>query len=231
MAIPDTCPGHLDPSRPEAITPKFSSHINQCVPTVYQTGLSSFIYFFKFISLFGCFSKRALLQLWCMGSRAGLSICSLGAQLLQGMWDLSSPIRGQTCVPSTGRRILNHRTTREVSGLSLDYPVCSSLPIKTSPVFHDQFKTHLLQEAFLELLKGYLLFGVLYYPEKTYSHTSEKSIQPPQLISIINVTVMDTAALASYVTPSSCCTGVIGLRVDLCSKLVQWESFARELEI
>ena len=45
------------------------------------------------------------------------------------------------------------------------------------------------------------------------------------------MTVMDTAALASCVVPSSCCTAVIGLRVDLCSKLGQWESFARELEI
>ena len=58
MAIPDTCPGHLDPSRPEPITPEFSSHINQWVPTLYQTGLSSFIYFKNFfLYLFGCFSK------------------------------------------------------------------------------------------------------------------------------------------------------------------------------
>ena len=30
------------------------------------------------------------------------------------MWDLSSPIRDWTCIPCTGRQILNHWTTREV---------------------------------------------------------------------------------------------------------------------
>ena len=32
---------------------------------------------------------------------------------LQGMWDLSSLTRDQTCTPCTGRQSLNHWTTRE----------------------------------------------------------------------------------------------------------------------
>ena len=43
-----------------------------------------------------------------------LSSCSTGAQLLQGMWDLSSPTRDQTPVPCIAGWILNHWTTREV---------------------------------------------------------------------------------------------------------------------
>ena len=33
--------------------------------------------------------------------------------LLHGMWDLSSPTRGRTCIPSIARWILNHWATRE----------------------------------------------------------------------------------------------------------------------
>ena len=33
---------------------------------------------------------------------------------LQGMWDLSSPTRGETCIPCTGKQSLNHWTAREV---------------------------------------------------------------------------------------------------------------------
>ena len=37
--------------------------------------------------------------------------------LPRGLWNLSSLTRDRTCVPSIGRRILNHRTTRKVLGL------------------------------------------------------------------------------------------------------------------
>ena len=37
----------------------------------------------------------------------------------QGMWDLSSPTRDQTCVPCIGRQILNHWTAREVPNFLL----------------------------------------------------------------------------------------------------------------
>ena len=36
------------------------------------------------------------------------------AYLPQGMWDLSSPTRDQTCVPCIPRQILNRWTTKEV---------------------------------------------------------------------------------------------------------------------
>ena len=34
-----------------------------------------------------------------------------------GTWDLSSLIRDQTHIPSIGRQVLNHWTTREIPGL------------------------------------------------------------------------------------------------------------------
>ena len=48
-----------------------------------------------------------------------LSSCGSRAQLLRGMWDLSSPTRDQTHIPCIGRRILNHWTTRELLRLGL----------------------------------------------------------------------------------------------------------------
>ena len=49
----------------------------------------------------------------------GLSNCGTRAQLLNGMWDLSSLTRDQTHFPCLGRQILNHWTTRRVpSGAS-----------------------------------------------------------------------------------------------------------------
>ena len=44
-----------------------------------------------------------------------LSNCGSRAQLLRGMWDLSSLIRDRTRTSCTGRRSLNHWTTREVA--------------------------------------------------------------------------------------------------------------------
>ena len=35
----------------------------------------------------------------------------------EGIWDLSSPTRDQTCIPCIGRQILNHWTTREVPSM------------------------------------------------------------------------------------------------------------------
>ena len=56
--------------------------------------------------IFGCAGS----SLQCVGS----AIMAHGAQLPRGTWDLSSPTRDRTHVPCTGRRILNHWTTREV---------------------------------------------------------------------------------------------------------------------
>ena len=47
-----------------------------------------------------------------------LSSCGSRAQLLRGMWDLSQT-RARTCVPGTGRQILNHCATREALNHSL----------------------------------------------------------------------------------------------------------------
>ena len=44
----------------------------------------------------------------------GLSSCSTQAELLCGMWDLSSLTRDQTPVLCIARQILNHWTDREV---------------------------------------------------------------------------------------------------------------------
>ena len=49
-----------------------------------------------------------------------LSTCSARAQLFHGMWDLSSPIRDQACIPCIASRLLNHWTTREVPVFSFD---------------------------------------------------------------------------------------------------------------
>ena len=58
------------------------------------------------------------LSLWSTGSRAhGLSGWGAWALLSCGMWDLSSLIRDQTCVPYAGRQILNHWTAKEVPGV------------------------------------------------------------------------------------------------------------------
>ena len=46
----------------------------------------------------------------------GLSSCSTQAELLCGMWDLSSLTRHRTHVLCIARQILNHWTVREVSG-------------------------------------------------------------------------------------------------------------------
>ena len=43
-----------------------------------------------------------------------LNSCSTWAQLLHGIWDLSSPNKDQTRGPCMAGQILNHRTTREV---------------------------------------------------------------------------------------------------------------------
>ena len=51
-----------------------------------------------------------------------LSSCSARAYLLRGTWDVSSPTRDHTCVPSTAKRILNHWITSEVPQLlSINY--------------------------------------------------------------------------------------------------------------
>ena len=41
----------------------------------------------------------------------GLVVASHG---LSCLWDLSSPSKDHTHIPSTGRQVLNHRTSREV---------------------------------------------------------------------------------------------------------------------
>ena len=68
------------------------------------------IYFFGYIRS----------SLWCTGpllhraesfiAARGLSGCGARAQLLCGMWDISSLTRDQTCVPCIARQFLNHRT-------------------------------------------------------------------------------------------------------------------------
>ena len=71
--------------------------------------LKMYIFFFFKIFFFGCgpFLKSLLnLSQYCLFYV--LVFC------LQGMWDLSSPTRDQTCIPCIGRWSLNHWTTREV---------------------------------------------------------------------------------------------------------------------
>ena len=61
---------------------------------------------------FNCCSGSV--SLWCMGSKAyGLSTC-MCAQLIPGMWDLSSLFRDQTHIPCIAKKILNHWPIREV---------------------------------------------------------------------------------------------------------------------
>ena len=70
---------------------------------------------FPFFFLLGCAGlccsafQRLLQQQY-----EGYSVCCVQAQMPQGMWDLSSPIRGQICIPCIRRWTLNPRTTREV---------------------------------------------------------------------------------------------------------------------
>ena len=80
-----------------------------------------------------CSSVWAPLWLWWMGSRVhGLSSCGAWGLAAPGTGDLSSPTEDQTCVPSMGRQILNHWTTREahwISFLLKFFPMI--LPIKS----------------------------------------------------------------------------------------------------
>ena len=78
---------------------------------------------FLFLSLFGCVGSK----LWHTGSFLAthkLSSCGAQTWLLCGVWDLSSP----TCVSCIARQILNHRTTREVLGVSLGLTSVVCLP-------------------------------------------------------------------------------------------------------
>ena len=50
---------------------------------------------------------------WVFFVAHGLSSCGAQAWLLQDIWDLSSRIRNQTCVPCTARQVLNHWITGE----------------------------------------------------------------------------------------------------------------------
>ena len=52
--------------------------------------------------------------------------------LPQGMWDLSSPTRGWTCIPCIGRWNLNHWTPREVPGKVLVLILALILPLYIS---------------------------------------------------------------------------------------------------
>ena len=75
------------------------------------------------ISLF--FFQYLFIDLAASGLSWGHMGSSLGpqAQLLCDIWDLSSPMRGQTHIPCTARPILNHWATREVSPLFQFYGV------------------------------------------------------------------------------------------------------------
>jgi len=76
--------------------------------------------------------------------------CGARAELLQGMWDLSSLTRDRTLVPCVAGQILNHWTTREVPGM-LPFISRSS---QTS-FFHTEFllcNTDLLGHLALHLL-------------------------------------------------------------------------------
>ena len=99
-----------------------------------------FIIFKIYLSIYGCiesslrcagFSLQWLLLLRSMGSRrTGLSSCSsrVSRAQAQQLWRTglvapqhvgSSQTRARTCVPCTGRRILDYGTTREVPGLNI----------------------------------------------------------------------------------------------------------------
>ena len=64
----------------------------------------------------------AVFVLFCLISiyLAALELFSCGMQgsavawFLRGMWGLSSPTRGRTCIPCIASQIVNHWTTREV---------------------------------------------------------------------------------------------------------------------
>ena len=67
---------------------------------------------FKFILFFNICSFIWLY--WGLVAMHRPSSCGAWAQLLPGMWDLSSLTRDRICMPCIARWILNHRTTREV---------------------------------------------------------------------------------------------------------------------
>ena len=76
------------------------------------------------------------LSSWAMGSRVlVLSTSGSLALLPHGMWDLSTPTRGRTCIPCIARRILNSQITREVPNLSLGVePALPKLPGNSGPL-------------------------------------------------------------------------------------------------
>ena len=54
---------------------------------------------------------------WTLAAACGVSSRGTRAELLQGMWDLSFPIKHWTCIPYIAQYILNHWATRAVLAL------------------------------------------------------------------------------------------------------------------
>ena len=64
------------------------------------------VHFILFLKIFDCVGL-------CWGASCGVQ----ASLVAEGIWDLSSPTRDQTCIPCIGRQILNHWTTREVPSM------------------------------------------------------------------------------------------------------------------
>ena len=89
-----------------------------CVVPAPKGVLSVGFAYFKIFMYYLCISDRIRSQLWHVGSFT--AVCGLLSSNGTQIWlprstrHLSSPTRDQTHVPCTGKRILNHWTTRVV---------------------------------------------------------------------------------------------------------------------
>ena len=85
-----------------------------------RLGLFFFFSYYYVLKFWLCWVFIVLLRVFLLQTSGSevhrLSSCPQVGQLLQGTWDLSSPTRDRTSAPCTGSQILNHWTTREVSG-------------------------------------------------------------------------------------------------------------------
>ena len=72
-------------------------------------------YFFFFLKIF-FFLMWTIFKVFIELVTILLLFYALGFFSLQGLWDLISPTRDQTCAPYIGRQSLNHWTTREIPG-------------------------------------------------------------------------------------------------------------------
>ena len=72
------------------------------------------VFFLRFFYMWTRFKFLLNLLQYCFCLMLWFCILFCFVLLQQGMWDLRSMTRGQTCTPCTGRWSQNHRTVREV---------------------------------------------------------------------------------------------------------------------